>query len=136
MLTTLLALCIFLSGCDIQMEETQHGYGVNNYSSGSYIVRMSYVNGTGYYLVVPPKSSVAELGVSDPVSAIFYDGSCLTILATVTVSGHWTVIYIDEAGHISTSAPTGPLSTESLPYGRPGPVPSSCPSLRAVSTQS
>jgi hypothetical protein len=127
LLATVLALCLFLAGCEIQMERTQRGYVVNNYSSGGYIVHMSYVDGTDYYRGVPPKSSVAELEGSDPVKATVYDESCLMTPTAVTVSGPWAVIYIDEAGRISTSAPTGPLSTESLPNMPPGLVPSSCP---------
>jgi hypothetical protein len=77
MLTALVALSLFLSGCDIQMERTQRGYTVDNYSSRSYIFRMSYVDGgTGYYLGIPPKSSVAEYGGSDPMKAVVYDVSC------------------------------------------------------------
>jgi hypothetical protein len=127
LLATVLALCLFLSGCDVQMEWTPPGYTVYNYSSSSYIVRMTYAGGAGNYLVVPPLAKAGELWSSDPVEAVVYDGSCLATLATVTVSGPSAVIYIDEAGHFSTSAPTGPLSTESLPDMRPGPVPSSCP---------
>ena len=136
MAAMLVALSMVLSACDFQMEEKQRGYVVDNYSSASYVVQISFEDGTDYDRGVPPKSSVAELGGSDPGKAVVYDESCLTTLTTVSVSGPWAVIYIDEAGHISTSAPTGPLSTESLTNMRPRPVPSTCPGLHAQPTHS
>jgi hypothetical protein len=136
LLATVLALSLFLSGCDVQMEWTPPGYTVYNYSSDSYMVRMTYAGGAGNYLVVPPLAKVGELWSSDPVEAVVYDGSCLATLATVTVSGPSAVIYVDEAGHISTSAPKGPLRSAHLPNVRPGPVPSSCPGLHSAATKS
>jgi hypothetical protein len=129
------ALCLSLSGC--QMEVTQYGYNVENYSSGSYIVYMSYAGEPGDYLVVPPESEVLQSGGADPVKAIVYDESCLTTLTTVTVSGPWAVIYIDEASHISTSKPKVPLSSAYSPNGRqrePLPVPLACFDLHAEPT--
>ena len=82
------------------MEQTQRGYDVYNYSSNSYVVRMTYKNGVGYDLPVPPEASVGQYRGSDPVEAVVYDAPCSQQLATVPVSGPWAVIYIDESGAI------------------------------------
>jgi hypothetical protein len=132
MVAMLVALGLSLSGC--QMELSQPGYGVENYSSNSYVARIIYPSGTVHYLVVPPESSVGDSG-SAPAKVVVYDASCLAALATVTVTGPNTVIYIDEAGHVSTSKPKGPLSSAYLTNMRPGPVPSTCPGLHAQPTQ-
>ena len=136
MVAMLVALSMLLEGCNGQTEWTPPGYTVYNYSSSSYIVRMTYAGGTGNYLVAPPLAKVGELWSSDPVKAIVYDESCSATLATVTVTGPSAFIYIDEAGHVSTSKPKGPLSSAYLPNGRPGPAPSACPVIRVQPTQS
>jgi hypothetical protein len=133
MVAMLVALCLPLSGC--QMEMSWPGYNIENYSSSNYVARNVYASGTVHYLVVPPESSVGDSG-SAPVKVVVYDASCLAALATVTVTGPNTIIYIDEAGHISTSRPKGPLSSARLPNGRPGPAPSTCPGLHAEPTNS
>ena len=136
MVAMLVALSMLLEGCNGQTEWTPPGYTVYNYSSSSYIVRMTYAGGDVNYLVAPSLAKVGELWSSDPKKAVVYDESCLATLATVSVTGPSAVIYIDEVGHVSTSKPQGLLSSAELPNGRPGPVPSTCPGLHAQPTES
>ena len=126
LLTAVLTMSLLVAGCNLQQEQTQHGYTVYNDSSGTYVVRMSYANGTGYALLAPPQTSVHEYGGSDPVKALVFDATCSKSLITLKVSGPWAEIYIDEAGRMSTSAPSGPRSTVYLPEISPGPAPASC----------
>ena len=138
--TMLAALCLSLSGCSGQTEWTPPGYTIYNYSSSSYVARIIHTSGTDDYIVVPPESSVGNSGGYDPVKAVVYDGSCLTTLATVTVTAPFAVIYIDEDGHVFASKPKGPLSSAEPPDGRvgriPAPVPAACFGLHAEPTKS
>ena len=135
---TLVALSLLLTGCNGQTEWTQAGYTVENYSSGSYVIYMTWASGFGHYLVVPPESTVEDRDDSDPVKAIVYDGSCLTTLTTVTVTGPFAAIYIDEAGRVFTSKSEGPLSSAERPNGGhwPVPLPSTCFGLHPQPTNS
>jgi hypothetical protein len=80
LLTAVLTMSLLVAGCNLQQEQTQHGYTVYNDSSGTYVVRMSYANGTGYALLAPPQTSVHEYGGSDPVKALVFDATCSTRL--------------------------------------------------------
>lgn len=124
-----LAVGSLVSGCNIGLLE--YGYGVSNYSSNRYVVRLTFQDGTASVIGVPPRGIVGEHSVSKPLQAVLYDQGCAAQLATLEIPGSWAYLRID--AHGALSLPTSPKGSgdgptdEAPSYASPEPVPSSCP---------
>jgi hypothetical protein len=125
----LIGACTLVVGCNVQL--TQYGFDVWNYSPNRYVVRLAFKDGSARVIAMPPRGIVFEHSVSDPQQAVVYDQACSTALATLKPSGSWAYIMIDASGAISLSASplgSGGVHTDADPsYASPEPIPSSCP---------
>jgi hypothetical protein len=125
----LMAAGVVVAGCNLQ--PTQYGFDIWNYSSNRYVVRLTFLDGTARVVAMPPRGIVFEHSVSNPQQAVVYDQTCSTALATLKPSGSWAYVLIDASGAISVVASplgSGGVHTDADPsYASPEPIPSLCP---------
>lgn len=130
LVAALLVVSTPVAGCNLQ--PTQYGFDIWNYSSNRYVVRLTFQDGTARVVAMPPRNIVFQHSVPDPQQAVFYDQTCSSQLATLKLSGSWAYVLIDASGAISVSASplgSGGVHTDADPsYASPEPVLSSCPS--------
>ena len=123
----LLAVALFVGGCQVPTEAPAYGHDVMNYSSRLYVVRMTYQDGTVDVLVVTPESDAHGYSLSGARKAVVMDGQCSRQLSTLELSGNWAYIVIDESGQATIATSIHGLGNGTdLPWGPPATVSSSC----------
>jgi hypothetical protein len=119
------AVALLVAGC--LMEEVTYGYTVVNYSSNTYIVRVTFQDGVVAAISSAPGSRTGQDRRPSPtVRAVVYEGDCSHEVADLHANNGISYIVIDKSGNVTAPAMMSNFDVTAVPY-QELPVPSLCP---------